>query len=305
MPQPAAWRSKHASDHSAKEVRNRAISRSSAAHTTGNRRSKSDSKARRPRYAFQMEKNTVQRRPARDGRFGVGIAVTIAWVGMIVLYMAFNLDRMAALEPNAFGDFLAGAFGPIALLWLVLGYMQQGEELQQNTEALRLQAAELKASVEEQRNMVQVARDQIDVQLATRSSDLEDARLLVRPSFAAKIFTTNPSLEETDQYWQWQIVIQSNGPMCRNLTAQLAFQQENSYFVFVDLEQNGGVEWSGRLFHRTGPKPSAIHLLYTTSRNEREYQSYKLRRSSDNGWQSSEIPKIVLTNPVHIERPIE
>lgn len=55
---------------------------------------------------------------------------------------------------NEVGDFLAGAFGPVAILWLVLGFFQQGVELRQGTEALKLQAAELKNSVVQQCELV-------------------------------------------------------------------------------------------------------------------------------------------------------
>ncbi|WP_262236571.1 hypothetical protein, partial [Escherichia coli] len=60
------------------------------------------------------------------------------------------------------GDFLAGAFSPVAFFWLVLGYLQQQKELQQNTEALKLQATELKNSVEQYKEMVSVSKQQLE-----------------------------------------------------------------------------------------------------------------------------------------------
>ena len=48
---------------------------------------------------------------------------------------------------SAYGDFLAGAVAPIAFLWLILGYMQQGQELKENTNALRQQKDEYSKSV--------------------------------------------------------------------------------------------------------------------------------------------------------------
>lgn len=58
---------------------------------------------------------------------------------------------------NEWGDFFAGVSAPLAFLWLVIGYFQQGEELGQNTKALeqqekalQLQVDELKQSVEQQ-----------------------------------------------------------------------------------------------------------------------------------------------------------
>lgn len=75
----------------------------------------------------------------------LGWSVTIAWLIFIYNQMG-RLDAISTL--NEFGDFIAGAFAPLAFLWLVLGYYQQGKELQQNTAALQLQADELKATNE-------------------------------------------------------------------------------------------------------------------------------------------------------------
>lgn len=59
------------------------------------------------------------------------------------------------------GRFFAGVFAPLAFLWLVLGYLQQGEELKLSTRALLLQADELKLSVQQQRELVEVTRQQV------------------------------------------------------------------------------------------------------------------------------------------------
>lgn len=61
-----------------------------------------------------------------------------------------DFEELRKLQLNEKGDFLAGIFSPLAFLWLVFGYLQQGKELKQNTEALRLQAEELSNLVKEQ-----------------------------------------------------------------------------------------------------------------------------------------------------------
>jgi hypothetical protein len=60
---------------------------------------------------------------------------------------------MLAMKPNEFGDFLAGVFSPVAFLWLVLGFIQQGHELS-------LQIAELRHSIAAQNDLVVATRDQ-------------------------------------------------------------------------------------------------------------------------------------------------
>jgi hypothetical protein len=56
---------------------------------------------------------------------------------------------------NEWGDFFAGASAPLAFLWLVIGYFQQGDELSQNTKALEQQEKALQLQVDELRQSVE------------------------------------------------------------------------------------------------------------------------------------------------------
>lgn len=80
-----------------------------------------------------------------------GWSVTVIWLAIGVSYVIFiyGACEFVNLAPNYLGDFFAGLFAPVAFLWLVLGYFQQGEELKQNTEALRQQYDEMKRSADE------------------------------------------------------------------------------------------------------------------------------------------------------------
>jgi len=80
---------------------------------------------------------------------------TAVYLYFFTATVLFRVDELFSLPLNELGDFLAGAFGPLALAWLVFGYFQQGTELKQGTRALLLQADELKSSVEQQTEMVE------------------------------------------------------------------------------------------------------------------------------------------------------
>lgn len=75
------------------------------------------------------------------------IGVTVIWLLYILAEIFVNFEAYKKLELNELGDFLAGAGGPIVLLWIVIGYFQQSA-------ALRLQQAELSNQVKETRNLV-------------------------------------------------------------------------------------------------------------------------------------------------------
>ena len=89
-----------------------------------------------------------------------GIGITVIWLAVITSFWMFGgLSSPTSL--NELGDFLAGIFAPIAFLWLILGYVQQGKQLEQNTKALeqqekalQLQIDEMRESVKQQTNLV-------------------------------------------------------------------------------------------------------------------------------------------------------
>lgn len=80
--------------------------------------------------------------------------LTAIYVGAAILIMGSRFDELIDLKLNEIGDLSAGVFGPVAFLWLVLGYLQQGRELKLSSEALQLQAKELNNSVIQQCEMV-------------------------------------------------------------------------------------------------------------------------------------------------------
>ena len=95
----------------------------------------------------------------------IGIVSTAAYFALLAFVFWGRAGDILRMEPNEVGDFLAGAFVPLAILWLILGFFQQGVELRLNTEALKLQAEELRNSVEQQRRYAEAAKVQTDTAL--------------------------------------------------------------------------------------------------------------------------------------------
>ncbi|MDO5612066.1 MAG: hypothetical protein Q4G14_02355 [Paracoccus sp. (in: a-proteobacteria)] len=104
---------------------------------------------------------------------------------------------------NELGDFLAGAFAPIAFLWLVLGFFQQGRELQNSSESLRHQVKEMEEATNAAREQAEAQRQAIDVAKLSedrrRQLDLEDRA----PCFVAKITSYDSGV--------WQITLTNTG----------------------------------------------------------------------------------------------
>lgn len=113
----------------------------------------------------------------------VGIAITLAYLVAAVVLGWGERDKFLGMEPNQVGDFLAGVVGPLALLWLILGYFQQGEELRQSSLALAQQAEELRRSVEQQQALVEVTRAQMDAQVRSFQAEALRWHIAEQPIF--------------------------------------------------------------------------------------------------------------------------
>jgi hypothetical protein len=102
-------------------------------------------------------------RRSPDWRIWLGVSVTTAWLMLGSIYISGNIGwlNLNQIPADELGNFLEGAFAPLAFLWLVIGYFLQQKELQQNTEALRQQSEQMAESVQHARQdtFLQVVRN--------------------------------------------------------------------------------------------------------------------------------------------------
>lgn len=89
-----------------------------------------------------MDPTTPAPRPRRtDWRVGFGLLATGGWLALGLAYIAHGVgfDAFAASPVAELGEFLDGAFAPLAFLWLVLGLFMQQSELAENNRAISRQ----------------------------------------------------------------------------------------------------------------------------------------------------------------------
>ncbi len=114
----------------------------------------------------------------------IGIVGTLAWLGAIAWIFGARFGELSQLDPNEIGDFLAGTLGPLGILWLILGFFQQGMELRDTTRSLDLQSKALQISVQEQRELLVATRSHVEADRAAVALAREQQQQLLRPRFA-------------------------------------------------------------------------------------------------------------------------
>ncbi|WP_338459549.1 hypothetical protein [Pseudomonas sp. TE3-3-F2023] len=141
-------------------------------------------------------------------------------------------DKIATLkgmELNAVGDFMAGVFSPLAFLWLVLGFVQQGFELRISSDALILQAKELKASVEQQTELA----------IATKKS-LMYQQLSLEPVFHLKFGGLSEEFDESGRCEICSFTLSNVGAICEQVVVYVigASSMPSAVFNFAIMERN-------------------------------------------------------------------
>ncbi|MTZ14643.1 hypothetical protein [Stutzerimonas degradans] len=113
---------------------------------------------------------------------------TLAWASFWTYNLYTNWCEASQMAFNEWGDFFAGVFAPLAFMWLVVGYFQQGEELRQNTlalqqqeQALQYQVEELKQSVQQQKEMVKVTQEELEINRVSIEREYRKEKLRAQP----------------------------------------------------------------------------------------------------------------------------
>lgn len=227
--------------------------------------------------------------------------IVMSLVSIIYFYLIcnfiFNFDEFKALELNEKGDVLAGIFSPLAFIWLIYGYLQQGRELQQNSRALKMQAEELRISNEslqqqvvEMNKSVKTQKDMFELANMQYQDTLEEKFELSRPLFL--VITSDYSVYKTPknqfsysfsfiienkniplknfviQSDFWKIMLQGNGtPDDKNIFKHTIFDQGERLLLRLYLNQTDLIPF----------KDERITLNYSDFKNYEYTDEYTLK----------------------------
>jgi hypothetical protein len=84
----------------------------------------------------------------RDWRLRISLGITVVWLVLGFLYISnvVGWTGFVSQKAPALGNFLEGAFAPLAFLWLVVGFFLQQRQLEQNTATLSAQLEVMRES---------------------------------------------------------------------------------------------------------------------------------------------------------------
>jgi hypothetical protein len=146
-----------------------------------------------------------------------GFALTIMYLGTFAFFSYRHAGAFEALGPDQWANFLAGAFAPLAFLWLVLGFLQQGHELRQSARALWLQSEELRNSVEQQRALVGATREQIEFDRTMLAETRQEQERRSRPLLRARPSGGMTSGNDVTR----SVQIENYGATCTNMVVEV------------------------------------------------------------------------------------
>lgn len=212
----------------------------------------------------------------KDARFFWGMLLTVTWLGAAALLLYWKRAELAAMSPNAWGDFFAGCFSPIALLWLVLGYLQQGEELKLNTRALHVQADELKQSVAQQRALVDLTRLQLDSEIEARQFERAVQARSAKPQFSVR---TGKGTARENQRFGYVLWIKNLGAPVTGVQADFWWDTDlRTRVADVGLLDRGGeVECNWLLADPLGSEEACLCISYNDFTNTAGKFEYVVR----------------------------
>lgn len=204
----------------------------------------------------------------------LGMILSVLYVGLMWLIFGDRVLTLKSMPLNEVGDFLAGAFSPLAFLWLVLGYRQQGRELAHSSEALTLQTKELAASVDQQRALVIAQKEQL---------------LNYNRSIEPLLVLSHLEIGRVHSAWGHHFSIKNSGFYCDQIVVVLSPYQLDEFVVKFDYldredQRNFFVEGIGDM----GPVYDVV-VSYKRLNGSVGYQCFEVSRELHEGYEGSEF----------------
>lgn len=170
----------------------------------------------------------------------IGSIITILWL-LIIGYVCINYNiGFTDKNLNSLGDFLAGIFAPVAFLWLVLGYVQQGKQLEQNTKALEQQERALQLQIDEMRESTRQQAELAKIQIQKiDASNYSVKPILILEDIKCDYFV---SCDENGFMLHVTFLMRNLGGTANNFYIRNSRNQAITYFEQIEAKENKKIE---------------------------------------------------------------
>lgn len=208
----------------------------------------------------------------------IGISLSVAWVSLVLIYIGATKQNPFCLKLNEFGDFFAGAFGPIGILWIVLGFWQQGDELRNSVDALNVQSEELRKSVEQQKALVDTSREQADAKKRVAENLERDEVLSQFPRF--NMFSDTAEFNSPHGPSSSAFRLYNSGKICMDIQI---WDEDNDPVLLHDkpsLENEKALRFFVE-YTDTDHSDFRIIVRFKSSEGIAGHQSFRLRKIND------------------------
>ena len=220
----------------------------------------------------------------------IGLFVTLIYVGGICLLRWDDLPELQTMPLNEFADFLSGIFGPLTFFWLILGYMQQQKELQQNTKALEMQAEELKHSVEQHKELVKTT--QLQVETDRQSLEFEKVKHFQESLPVMTLSKTRWNSKQMNNKIKYSFEIKNSGAAATGISFKTEpYIERIEEFPKTQLLENGEqikISWET---NEQFPPPETISLtvLFSDLNANSHQKTFLLHKDSEAHYNISNI----------------
>ncbi len=184
-----------------------------------------------------------------------------------------NRQTVLHLAPNEVGDFLSGAFAPLAFLWLVLGFFQQGKELRNSSEALQMQGRELQQSVEQQRELVEVTREQLKFESDRLTAQRQEAERNAQPILDLEEGTM---LSSGSRIISKEFILTNHGRPCTRVKVHGKHASAHA-----DVLKSGDVITFGVIVDGEENFQSSVHVSYLDELLNQRIKSFSIALEND------------------------
>lgn len=171
-----------------------------------------------------------------------GIAGTAVWLTLAVWFIWYHRATLSVMTLNQWGDYCAGVVAPVAFLWLILGYFQQGEEVRSNTATLQRQQLALERQVQEtaalathSEEQAEIAAQRLDLERRRWEEERAQRKARIQPVFSCLTGTvTNPAAYEA--------TFRNGGGLARALTIAGAIPATKAQFSISPTDVDTGMK---------------------------------------------------------------